>query len=102
MTKAKNSNEQVALDFVAAYGQLNMNDIESCLAENVTAYITNKDGNVDKVIGRKNYMQRQAESKTDGVEIKLTVPQIVTIINKQISELWMVEALPAHSDSFWK
>lgn len=132
MITAKNSNEQTALDFVQAYGELDMQKIEACLADNVVAHITNKHAEVDNIVGRKAYMQRQAESNTTGVDAKLTVPQIITIntgqvmlmvnievtrgkktmhnhaaflltvIDNKITEMWMVEALPAHSDSFWK
>lgn len=132
MIKAKNSNEQTMLDFVQAYAELDMTKIESFLADEIVAYITNKQAELDKVVGRKAYMLRQAESNIDGVKIQLTVPQIITVstgqvmlmvdvevqrseksmhnhaaylatvIDHKITELWMVEALPSQSDSFWK
>lgn len=132
MVIAKNNNEQIALNFVQAYSELNMLKIKTLLAENIVAHITNKHAELDTVIGRTAYMLRQAESDIAGVEIKLTVPQIITIntgqvmlmvsvkvtrgeesmhnhaayllmvIDHQITELWMVDALPTQSNSFWK
>ena len=79
MIKAKNHNEKIILDFFQAYTELNMNKIESFLAEDIVVYITNECAALNKIVGREEYMKRHRQMKITGVELKLNVPQIITI-----------------------
>jgi hypothetical protein len=100
------------------------------LAEDMTAYVTNAEGGVDPVRGRGSYLPRLLALKAP--ELSVTVTQSVTVSpdqgllmveicaerngkslhnfsaflarirDDQVSELWMVEAIPAYSDEFWQ
>jgi hypothetical protein len=104
--------------------------MQATLAEDLTAYVTNAGGGVDPVHGRDAYLQRllalRAPMFTVTVTQSVTVAQdqallmveiraerkqrslhnfaafLATIRDNQITELWMVEALPAYSDQFWQ
>lgn len=132
MLTAKNSNEKIVLNFIDAYSQQDSDKIKPFLADNIVAYIANKPGQLDKVVGQQQFIDRHQQMKTSGVKLQLTVPQIITInagkvmvmmnveaerevekmhnhaaylliaIDSKLSELWMVDALPQYSDHFWK
>lgn len=104
--------------------------MRSVLAEDLTAYVTNGEGGVDPVHGRDAYLSRLLTLQAPRLEVEIT--QIVTvapdqvlvmvevraernerqlhnfaaflatIVDEQVAELWMVEALPAYSDEFWR
>lgn len=105
--------------------------MQSTVAEDITASVTNAEGGVDLVPGRGSYLQRllalkaplsasvtQSVNVSRGhalvmVEIRAQRKQkrlhnfaafLATVRDDQIFEfeLWMVEALPAYSDEFWR
>jgi len=103
--------------------------LRSVLADTVTAYITTADGGVEPVHGRDAYVPRLLALQAPTLTV--TVTQSVSIGDDQamamveiraerhdktlhnfsaflaratgdaITELWMVEALPAYSSEFW-
>lgn len=104
--------------------------MRSLLADDLRAYVTNRDGGVDEV-GAEEYLQRVAAMDVPGAQLTLTITQTVvprpemviamvevnatrggrTLHNHAahllllrdglVAEWWMVEALPAESDAFW-
>jgi hypothetical protein len=115
---------------IEAFSAQDEGAMRSTLAENLTAYLTNADGGVDEVHGRDLYMERllalKAPTLTVAVTQSVTVARdqalvmveihaerkqrtlhnfaafLATVDSDQITELWMVEALPAYSDQFWQ
>lgn len=115
------------IDAFAAHDEAGM---RGSLAEDLVAYVTNADGGIDRVQGRDGYVQRllalKAPTLSVGVTQSVTVPPdqallmveiraerkgrtlhnfsafLARIRDDQVSELWMVEALPAYSDQFWQ
>jgi ketosteroid isomerase-like protein len=116
--------------FVAAYAARDEGAMRSALAPDLTAYVTNAEGGVDRVDGREGYLQgllalnapelsaRVTQTVTVAPDSTLTMVEIraeragktlhnfsaflARIDNEQIVELWMVEALPAYSAEFWQ
>ena len=104
--------------------------MRAVLGEQMTAYVTNVDGGVDRVHGRDAYLQRLLALKAPVFTVEVTQSVAVssdqamvmveiraerkgrslhnfsaflaTTHEGEISELWMVEALPAYSDEFWR
>ena len=104
--------------------------MRSLLADDLRAYITNREGGVDEV-GAEEYLQRLAAMDLPSAQLKLAVTQVIaprpemviamvevnaarggrTLHNHAahclfvrdglVAEWWMVEALPAESDAFW-
>jgi hypothetical protein len=122
--------EQVVRSLVEAFSAHDEQGMKAALADDVTAYVTNGEGGVDAVHGRDAYVQRllalQApelavdvtQSVTVAPDQALTMCEVraerneqtlhnfaaflATVVDDQIIELWMVEALPAYSDEFWR
>ena len=124
--------EKVVMDFVAACAEGDEHKIENTLAPDVINYVTNAKGDVDKLEGSAAYLERIRAMNIPAVKPQIDITQILTIKPKQImvmvevkaqigrrtlhnhaafliylkqgkiSEMWMVEALPAYSDEFWK
>jgi len=104
--------------------------MRATLADDLTAYITTADGGVAPVHGADAYLRRllalQAPSLSVTVTQSVTVAAdqallmveiraerqgrtlhnyaafLATVHASRVSELWMVEALPAYSDEFWQ
>ena len=115
---------------IEAFASHDEEGMRAALAEDMTAYVTNAEGGVDPVHGRETYLPRLLALKAP--ELSVTVTQSVTVSSDQamvmveiraeregrslhnfsaflgriradqVSELWMVEALPAYSDEFWQ
>jgi len=128
----KSETEKISFSFIKAFEQGNEKQLEQLLSEDVINYVTNAQGGVDKLEGRKSYLDRIKAMNISSVKLKLNITQLlvinahqalvmievkaqrhektlhnhaaflVNIKNNQISEMWMVEALPAYSDTFWK
>jgi ketosteroid isomerase-like protein len=122
--------ERVMRSLIDAFAARDEEGMRSALADDVTAYVTNADGGVDPVHGRDAYVRRllalRAPELTVGVTQSVTVAPdqaltmveiqadrggkrlhnfsafLATVTDGQVVELWMVEALPASSDEFWK
>jgi len=104
--------------------------MRAALAEDLVAYVTNAEGGVDRVDGREAYLRRLANLKAPTFSVAVTqsvaVPPdqamvmveiraerkgrslhnfaafLARVREQRICELWMVEALPAYSDDFWR
>jgi ketosteroid isomerase-like protein len=121
--------EKLARKFFGAYGDGDLETVRTLLADDVTSYVTNAEGGVDRVEGADAYMGRLPD--TAGVDLSTRVTQVVAVDDERvmtmveieaerdearlhnfaaflarvsagrIAELWMVEAEPAYSDEFW-
>ena len=115
---------------IAAFSAHDAPAMRATLADDLTAYITTADGGVEPVHGADDYLRRllalQAPSLSVTVTQSVTVAAdqallmveiraerngrtlhnyaafLATVHTSRISELWMVEALPAYSDEFWQ
>jgi hypothetical protein len=127
--ESKNA-ESIARELIEAFCAADMQRMRSLLADNVRAYITNREGGVDEV-GAEEYLQRVAAMDLPSAQLKLAITQVVAprpemviamvevnaargggtlhnhaahclfVRNGLVAEWWMVEALPAESDAFW-
>ncbi|MBS0271554.1 MAG: nuclear transport factor 2 family protein [Proteobacteria bacterium] len=133
MTNCKNSSlESLIEEFITTFIKIDYAKMESLLTPDLTSYITNAEGGVDKVRGRDAYIERVRAMNMERVKFNIRITQLVTIKQDQglvmveikadrngkslhnfaaflinvknnlIDEMWMVEALPAYSDTFWK
>jgi hypothetical protein len=115
---------------VASFSAHDEPGMRSVLAADLVAYITNAEGGVDRVTGSEEYLQRLLALQAPKLEVNVT--QSVTVApgqamamveiraerkgrtlhnfaaflsrteHERITELWMVDALPAYSDEFWR
>ena len=123
--------ESIARELIEAFCAADTQRMRSLLADDLRAYITNREGGVDE-IGAEEYLQRVAVMDLPGgAQLKLAITQAVaprpemvmamvevnaarggrTLHNHAahllfvrdglVAEWWMVEALPAESDAFW-
>jgi ketosteroid isomerase-like protein len=121
--------EQVFRRMVTAFGAGDRAAMRELLADDVVAYVTNASGSVDRVEGGDAYVSRvpdvtDAEYSADVTQV-VSVAQgqvlgmveikaeregrtlhnhaafLARVTDERITELWMVEALPAYSDEFW-
>jgi SnoaL-like domain len=124
------SAEQVARALIEAFCALDTDRMRSLLADDLRAYITNRDGGVDAV-GADEYIRRVEAMDLPSAQFTVTVTQAIAprpamvilmvevraargertlhnhaahclfVRDDLVSEWWMVEALPAESDAFW-
>lgn len=124
--------EDIAIAFVKAFEKADVGQLTALMAEDIVNYVTNREGGVDKVIGRASYLKRVEAMDVSTAHLRMTIPQILTIEpgkiffmvevraerssrtlhnfaailmeikDGQIHQTWMVEALPEKSDDFWK
>ena len=122
--------ESAARELIEAFCAADTQRMRSLLADDLRAYITNREGGVDEV-GAEEYLQRLAAMDLPSAQLKLAVTQVIaprpqmviamvevnaarggrTLHNHAahclfvrdglVAEWWMVEALPAESDAFW-
>ncbi|MEL7529087.1 MAG: nuclear transport factor 2 family protein [Pseudomonadota bacterium] len=127
----KTSNTRVVRSFVDAFNAADHEGMASCLADALVAEVTQRDGSTKQVKGRDAYMGLIAQLDIGTVHPSLTITQIaevnedqvlvmievqaarkgrklhnfaaylMTICGQQIDRIWMVEALPEESDTFW-
>jgi len=127
---AQNSAESVARELIEAFCAADTQRMRSLLADDLRAYISNRDGGVDEV-GAEEYLRRVAAMNVPSAQLKLAITQTITprpgmviamvevnaarggktlhnhaahllfLRDGLIAEWWMVEALPAESDAFW-
>jgi ketosteroid isomerase-like protein len=123
--------EAIARRFIEAFSANDLEGMRQLLAEDVVSYVTNATGAVDEVRGRERYIDRVAAMDVPTARLHLDVTQAVAIPpdqvlvmvevtaaraertlhnhaahllrihNGKISQMWMVEALPAYSAEFW-
>jgi ketosteroid isomerase-like protein len=114
---------------IDAYGAGDLGAMRRLLADDLVAYVTNSEGGADRVEGAEAYLRRVPV--VADAEYSATVTQVVTPAEDQalgmveikaerqgrtlhnhaaflarvrqdrVTELWMVDALPADSDEFW-
>ena len=115
---------------ITAFSAHDVDGMRAALADDLTAYVTNAEGGVDRVQGRDDYVQRLLALRAPSLSVTetqaVTVPPdqallmveiraerngktlynfsafLARVRNDQVQELWMVEALPAYSDEFWR
>ncbi|WP_422041395.1 nuclear transport factor 2 family protein [Roseibium sp.] len=127
----KTSNTGVVRSFVDAFNAADHQTMASCLAVELVAEVTQRDGSTKQVKSRDAYMNLIAQLDIGTVRPTLTITQIadvnkdqvlamfevravrkgrklhnfaaylMTIRGQQINRIWMVEALPEESDTFW-
>ena len=122
--------ESVARELIEAFCAADTGRMRSLFADDLRAYITNREGGVDEV-GAEDYLRRVAAMDLPSARLSLTVTQTVaprphmiiamvevraarggrTLHNHAahclflrdglVAGWWMVEALPAESEAFW-
>ncbi len=128
----QNDLETTVRRFIEAFDAADLENMAACLAENVVAAVTQRDASAIELHGRAAYMANIAALDIITVRPRVRITQIVrisqdqvlfmvdvratrkgrklhnhaaflvTITNGQIQRIWMVEALPEESDTFWK
>jgi SnoaL-like domain len=123
--------EAVARGLLDAFNAIDLERMRSLLADDLSAYVTNREGGVDVVTGAGEYLSRieamdlpSAEFRTEVTQAVVIRPDLVMIMvevhaarggrtlhnhaahllfvrDNCVAEWWMVEALPAESDAFW-
>ena len=118
--------------FVDAFDTADLETIAACLAEDVVAEVTQRDASTIQLRGRAAYMANVEALDIPTVRPRVWITQIakvsedqvlfmvegkitrkgrklhnhaaylMTITGGQIQRIWMVEALPEESDTFWK
>ena len=121
--------EDVFVAMIEAFDAGDTDRMGALLADDVVAYVTNAEGSADRVDGRDAYLARMPDVR--GAEYTVTVTQSVAVAAGQvlamvdveaaregrtlhnhaaflatvrdgvITEVWMVDALPAYSVEFW-
>ncbi|MEM8701298.1 MAG: nuclear transport factor 2 family protein [Pseudomonadota bacterium] len=127
----QSSNTRVVRSFIDAFNAADHEGMTSCLADELVAEVTQRDGSTKQIKGRDAYMGLIAQLDIGTVHPSLTITQIadvnedqvlvmievravrkgrqlhnfaaylMTIRKLQIDRIWMVEALPEESDTFW-
>jgi SnoaL-like domain len=123
--------EGVASGLIGAFGENDLARMRSLLADDLRAYITNRDGGVDEAVGADQYLARIEAMDLPRAQFRVEITQSVAVrpdlvmvmvevnaarggrtlhnhaahllfvVDGTVSEWWMVEALPAESDEFW-
>ena len=123
--------ERIARELIDAFNAIDFPRMRSLLADDLRAYITNREGGVDETAGADTYLGRIEAMDLPSAEFRTAVTQAVTIRpdtvmvmvevhaarrgttlhnhaahllflrDGRVAEWWMVEALPAESDAFW-
>ena len=124
--------ETVVRRFIEAFDAADLDGVAECLSEDLVAEVTQKDASTIELHGRAAYMANIAALDVPAVRPSAKVTQIahvgfdqvmamveiratrkgrklhnhaaylMTIKEGQIARIWMVEALPEESDTFWK
>ncbi len=122
--------ETVLRRLIEAFGVRDEAAMRATLGDGLTAYVTTADGGVEAVHGGDAYLRRllalQAPSVTVTVTQSVAVAPaqalamveihaerkgrtlhnfaafLATVTGDRLHELWMVDALPASSDEFWR
>jgi hypothetical protein len=125
------SAESTVRELIDAFNAADIARMRAMLSDDLRAYITNRDGGVDEVIGADGYLRRidamdlpSAAFAVEITQVAVVRPHTVMVMvevhaarggrtlhnhaahlfflrDELVSEWWMVEALPAASDAFW-
>ena len=125
------SAEKIVSLFISSFSNADYDQMNELLAENVVSYITNAEASVNKLQGRSAFMGSipcdvtnvkpqvritqlltvkhnqvlvmvEVKAERKGKKLHNHAAYLINVENGKISEIWMVEALPAYSDEFWK
>lgn len=118
--------------FIESFGAYDLERMAACLAPDVMSFITNATGGITPVNGRDAFVQSIDAMDIATVKPSVGITQLVSISENQVmvmveikaerkgrslhnfsaflidvenalmTRLYMVEALPAYSDAFWK
>ena len=129
--KTQKTNISIVKAFVDAFNAADLSALADCLAEDLIADVTQRDGSTKTTKGRDTYVALIEQLDISTVHPKLTITQIaevnteqvmvmievrasrkgrqlhnfaaflITVHNQKMQRIWMVEALPAESDEFW-
>ena len=129
-SESANGPESIARGLIDAFSARDTAAMRALMADDLRAYITNREGGVDEV-GADEYVRRVDAMDLPRADFQLTITQVVsprpdmvifmvevrarrgdrTLHNHaahclftrdgQVAEWWMVEALPEESDTFW-
>jgi ketosteroid isomerase-like protein len=124
------SAESVARELIEAFCAADSQRMRALFADDLRAYITNREGGVDEV-DAEEYLRRVAAMDLPAAQLTLKITQTITprpemviamvevnaardgrklhnhaahllfVRDGLVAEWWMVEALPADSDAFW-
>jgi ketosteroid isomerase-like protein len=119
-----------AFRFVRAFESGDMAELGELMADAFVAHVTTSDAGV-RVVDRAGYLESVRAMDVASANLELEIPniveidaervlamvvvrarrggktlhnfsgQLVTVVDGRLTELWMVEALPAESDEFW-
>ncbi|MEM8561987.1 MAG: nuclear transport factor 2 family protein [Pseudomonadota bacterium] len=122
----------VVAGFIEALDAANISALQNYLSEDLVSDVTQPDGSVATLVGRSNYIDAIEAMDLPVVRPSIKATQIAPVSDEQvlvmievrairknhtlhncaaflmnvvagsISRIWMVEALPAESDRFWK
>jgi ketosteroid isomerase-like protein len=123
--------EAIARELIDAFNAIDLPRMRSLLADDLRAYITNREGGTDETVGSDEYLRRLEAMDLPSAEFRTEVTQSATVRpdmsivmvevhaarggrtlhnhaahlffvrDGRVAEWWMVEALPAESDAFW-
>jgi ketosteroid isomerase-like protein len=121
----------LARRLIDAFSAGDMPGMRALLSDRLHAYITNRTGGVDEVVGADGYVARVEAMDLPSADFRIDITQLVEVRadlvmvmvevhaaragrtlhnhaahllfveNEAVSEWWMVEALPEASDEFW-
>jgi ketosteroid isomerase-like protein len=125
------SAESIARELIDAFNAGDLGRMRAVLSDDLHAYITNRDGGVDEIVGPDEYLGRIEAMDLPSAAFGVKVTQLVAVRedmvmvmvevraarggrklhnhathllllrDDHVAEWWMVEALPAESDAFW-
>jgi ketosteroid isomerase-like protein len=88
---------EVAVDLLEAFNAGDLDRMRELLAPDLVAWVTNADGEADRVTGRDEYLSRIAAMDLPGAQYRVTLTQSPAAIDEQLV-LLMVE-IRAERDS---
>jgi ketosteroid isomerase-like protein len=125
------SAREVVLGFLRTFARGDLRVLRESLTDDFTGHITTADGGV-RDVDRDGYVESVRAMDVPTAHLQLDVPnvveiepgrvlvmvevhaqrsgrtlhnfsgQLVTVVDGKLSEIWMVDALPAESDDFWR
>jgi ketosteroid isomerase-like protein len=125
------SARDVVLGFMRTFERGDLRVLRESLADDFTGHITTADGGV-RDVDRDGYVESVHAMDVPTANLRLDVPNVVeiepgrvlvmvevhaqrggrtlhnfsgqlaTVVDGKLSEIWMVDALPAESDDFWR
>jgi|SaaInlStandDraft_2_1057019.scaffolds.fasta_scaffold314457_1 hypothetical protein len=129
---SQNRNEILVKSFIQAYAKGDTVKLKSMLSDKLEFYVTNAQGQVDLLNGSNSFIQNVIDIGVKSVSPTIKIKQITSIrknqvmcmvevkaerknkklhnfaaflihiLQNEITEVRMVEALPKKSDEFWK